>query len=186
VNDLEKTNSKVTGTPLLIYYYLEELRLAYSSAGTNALIVISLLLLVYYRSLWKATLALFPKLLGVLWMIGAMGLCGVSFNPANFLALPITLGIGLVFGVNILSEYQRNGVEALYTSATGGAVLLSGVVATVGFACFGLAQHVGVASFGFVMAAGVGANLLTSLVVLPALLAVLSKRRKAGSGPHPG
>jgi uncharacterized protein len=180
VADLEGTDSGVTGTPLLIYYYLEELRQAYSSAGTNALLVISVLLLLYYRSLVQAALALFPKLLGVVWMIGAMGLCGMTFNAANFLALPIILGIGLVFGINILSEYHRTGVEGLYTSATGGAVLLSGVVATVGFASFALAQHVGVASFGSVMAAGVVANMLTSLGTLPALLGGWERIRGRG------
>jgi hypothetical protein len=177
VLELEKTAPNVTGTPLLIYYYLEELRLAYSSAGTNALLVIAVLLLLHYRSLVQAGLALFPKLLGVIWMIGLMGLCGVSFNAANFLALPITLGIGLVFGVNILSQCQLGGVPGLYSSATGGGVLLSGLVATLGFACFGLANHQGVASFGFVMAAGVGANMLTSLGTLPALLSAWGKMR---------
>lgn len=179
VTQLRKADPAVTGTPLLIYYYLEELRLAYSAAGRNALLVIALLLLLHYRSLVQTSLALFPKLLGVVWMIGMMGVCGQSFNAANFLALPITLGIGLVFGVNILSECQNEGgVASLYGSATGGGVLLSGMVATLGFAAFMLAHHVGVASFGFVMAAGVSANMLTSLITLPALLAWWRKRQE--------
>lgn len=177
VTQLRAADPTVTGTPLLIYYYLEELRLAYSGAGRNALLVIAGLLLLHYRSLVQMGLALFPKLLGVVWMIGLMGVFGQSFNAANFLALPITLGIGLVFGVNILSECRANGVASLYGSATGGGVLLSGMVATLGFAAFMLANHVGVASFGFVMAAGVGANMLTSLITLPALLDFWRKRR---------
>lgn len=177
VTQLRSADPTVTGTPLLIYYYLEELRLAYSAAGRNALLVIAVLLLLHYRSLVPMGLALFPKLLGVIWMVGLMGVCGQSFNAANFLALPITLGIGLVFGVNILSECRVNGVASLYGSATGGGVLLSGMVATLGFAAFMLAKHVGVASFGFVMAAGVGANMLTSLITLPALLDYWQKRR---------
>jgi predicted RND superfamily exporter protein len=180
VTQLEQTAPGVTGTPLLIYYYLEELRLAYSSAGTNALLVIAVLLLIYYRSFVQAALALFPKLLGVVWMIGIMGVCGVSFNAANFLALPITLGIGLVFGVNILSQCRQDGVSGLYASATGGGVLLSGLVATLGFASFAMAHHEGVASFGFVMAAGVGANMLTSLGTLPAVLGFWRKHRPSG------
>jgi predicted RND superfamily exporter protein len=177
VTQLREADPHVTGTPLLIFYYLEELRLAYSGAGRNALLVIAVLLLLHYRSLTQAALALFPKLLGVVWMIGLMGAFGQSFNAANFLALPITLGIGLVFGVNILSECRAGGVSGLYESATGGGVFLSGLVATVGFASFMLAEHVGVASFGFVMAAGVGANMLTSLGTLPALLEVWGQRR---------
>ena len=109
-------------------------------------------------------------------MIGCMGLFGVHFNAANFLALPITLGIGLIFGVNVLLECQEKGAAQLYSSSTSAAVVLAGLSATVGFSSFLLASHQGVASFGFVMAAGVAANLLTSLGTLPALLTVTSGR----------
>lgn len=169
-HSLEKVDPQVTGSPFLIHSYLEELRRAYSISGRNALAVICLLLLLHFRSLKNASLALFPKLLGVVWMIGAMGVAGFTFNAANFLALPITLGIGLIFGVNVLLECQQSGAARLYTSSTASAVVLAGMSATVGFSSFLLAEHVGVSSFGFVMAAGVAANLVTSLVTLPALL----------------
>jgi uncharacterized protein len=184
VHELKKVGDQskvtVTGSPFLIYYYLEELRQAYSISGRNALIVICVLLLLHFHSIKKAALALFPKLLGVVWMLGAMGVAGVSFNAANFLALPITLGIGLIFGVNVLLECLANDNcgSSLYSSSTGGAVLLAGLATTIGFSSFLLANHEGVSSFGFVMAAGVGANLMTSLFTLPAVLTWF-KRRKA-------
>ena len=178
VKQLQRVDPKVTGTPLLIYYYLEELRNAYAAAGRNALAVICILLLIHFRSFREAGLALFPKLLGVVWMIGLMGLSHVSFNAANFLALPITLGIGLIFGVNILLECRSGGVAGLLDSSTGAAVLLSGLTAIIGFSSFLMASHLGVSSFGFVMAAGVGANLLTSLFTLPALLNRLESRNE--------
>lgn len=100
----------------------------------------------------------------------------LRINSANFLALPITLGIGLIFGVNVLLECQQKGARGLFSGPTGGAVALSGVTAILGFSSFVMASHLGVASFGFVMAAGVAANLLTSLFTLPALLTVLDRR----------
>ena len=103
-----------------------------------------------------------------------MGVCGVSFNSANFLALPITLGIGLIFGVNVLLECQERGSGSLFRGSTGAAVMLSGLTAMLGFSSFLMVSHVGVSSFGFVMAAGVGANLLTSLLTLPALLTLIN------------
>lgn len=187
VHQLKKVGDEskvtITGSPFLIYYYLEELRQAYSISGRNALIVICVLLLLHFHSVKKAGLALFPKLLGVVWMLGAMGVAGVSFNAANFLALPITLGIGLIFGVNVLLEClaNRECENSLYASSTGGAVLLAGLATTIGFSSFLMANHEGVSSFGFVMAAGVGANLLTSLFTLPAVLTWF-KRRSASKG----
>jgi predicted RND superfamily exporter protein len=179
VLELREVDPNVTGTPLLIYYYLQELRQAYSSAGRNAFLVICVLLLLHFRSLREAGLAVFPKLLAVIWMIGSMGVAQVSFNPANFLALPITLGIGLIFGVNVLSECRRGGVAGLLASSTGVAVLLSGLTAMIGFSAFLTASNRGLASFGFAMAVGVGANLLSSLLTLPALLAILARKSHA-------
>jgi hopanoid biosynthesis associated RND transporter like protein HpnN len=174
VNQITRVDTYVTGSPLMIYYNIQELRKAYSTSGRVALSVICVLLLLHFRSLKNASLAIFPKLLGVLWMVGAMGVCGVSFNSANFLALPITLGIGLIFGVNVLLECQDKGADSLFRGSTGAAVALSGLTAMLGFSSFLLVSHVGVSSFGFVMAAGVGANLLTSLFTLPALITAIS------------
>lgn len=73
VHQLKKVGDEskvtITGSPFLIYYYLEELRQAYSISGRNALIVIWSLLLLHFHSVKKAGLALFPKLLGVVWML---------------------------------------------------------------------------------------------------------------------
>lgn len=166
---LGQVEPHITGIPVLIYSYLEQLRQAYSVSGRNALIVISLLLLLYYRSLSCAALALMPKLLGVVWMLGAMGLLGESFNAANFLALPLTLGIGLIFGIESLRMCRQVGQPMCQQSA-GFAVVLSGLTTLLGFSVLMGAQHRGVASFGLVMALGVAMNLLTSLVTLPAFL----------------
>jgi len=183
VGQIIQVDPNVTGSPLLIYNYSIELRKAYSVSGRVGLSVISLLLLIHFRSFGNAALAIFPKLLGVLWMVAAMGVFGVSFNSANFLALPITLGIGLIFGVNVLLECQHHGAASLFRGSTGAAVVLSGLTAMLGFSSFLMVQHIGVSSFGFVMAAGVGANLLTSLLTLPALITIL-KRSPLGSEPE--
>ena len=185
VHQLQQTDPQVTGSPLLIYYYIQELRQAYATSGRNALLVIFLLLLLHFRSWSNALLAICPKLLGVLWMIGIMGVTGESFNSANFLALPITLGIGLIFGVNVLLECQTKGAHTLFSGPTGGSVAVSGLTAILGFSSFILASHIGVSSFGFLMAAGLAANLLTSLFTLPALLTVLGRSPGAQADAQP-
>lgn len=175
VKQIQAVDPEVTGTPVLIYFYLEELRHAYNVSGRNALIVICVLLLVHFRSVKRAGLALFPKLLGIVWMLGVMGTLGIDFNAANFMALPLTLGIGLIFGVHVLQQSDQP--RSLFQGSTGPAILLSGLTTIIGFATLLAANHRGVASLGLVMAVGVGANLVTSVVVLPALLQVIRGRR---------
>jgi hopanoid biosynthesis associated RND transporter like protein HpnN len=171
VAELSRVDRDVTGTPVLIFNYLEQLRGAYVVSGRNALLVIIFLLLGYYRSLRWAALALLPKLLGVVWMIGLLGLLGAQFNAANFLALPLTLGIGLIFGMESLRLSRLPYRPLLARQSAGFAVALSGLTTLVGFSTLMAAEHRGVASFGLVMSAGVAMNLLTSLILLPALLA---------------
>lgn len=166
VKNLKHVDRNVTGYAVLVYYYLEDMRKAYIESGRNALIVIFVLLVIHFRSLRTAMLAMFPKLLGVLWMVGAMGWLGVSFNPINFLSLPLTLGIGLIFGVHVLEARD----QCLFRDSTGPAIVLSGLTTMIGFATVLTAEHKGVSSFGLLMVLGVGANLLSSVVTLPALL----------------
>jgi len=168
--EMRSIDPDVTGTPVLIYSYLEQLRQAYNISGRNALIVITLLLLAYYRSITCAALALMPKLLGVAWMLGAMGVLGATFNAANFLALPLTLGIGLIFGIESLRMCQRTGHPLMSNQSAGFAVVLSGITTLLGFSILMGAEHRGVASFGLVMGLGVAMNLITSLVTLPAFM----------------
>lgn len=166
VASLQRIDPNVTGYPVLVYYYLEDMRKAYAQSARNALIAISVLLLFYFRSLRLTLLALSPKLLGILWMLGMMGALHHGFDAINFLALPLTLGIGLIFGVHVLETRGHS----LFADSTGPAIIWSGLATMVGFGSLLMAEHRGLASFGLVMVLGVGANLLTSVVTLPAFL----------------
>lgn len=173
IRQLRRVDGQVTGSPVLIYEYLQDLRSAYSVSARNALLVIFVLLLLHFRSLAKALLAISPKLLGLLWMIGVMGYLGESFNPANSMALPLTLGIGLIFGVQVLQHYLQPEHGSLFQDSTGPAIVTSSLASVLGFSTLLLAEHRGVASFGVVMTIGVIATLLASLITLPALIQVL-------------
>lgn len=163
VGQLQRVDPEVTGVPVLMRTYLLELRHAYQEAARNAFIVICLLLLLHFRSFRRAGLAMLPKLLGIVWLMSVMGLVGEDFNVANFLALPLTLGIGLIFGVQVIQS------EELFGGATGPTILLSGSTIIIGFGTLLLAQHRAIASLGMVLLAGIGTTLLATLIVLPAL-----------------
>jgi hypothetical protein len=160
---------QVTGLPLLTYTYLEQLRSSYWVAGRNALVAICLILCISFRRLDRALWALAPTLLGMIWMLGAMGLLGVNFNPANATALPLTLGIGLVFGVHIVHHiFERGG--GVFAGSTGSAVMVSGVSTVLGYLSLLSSPYRGIASLGLVMGLGIVSSLVASLVVLPVAL----------------
>ncbi len=167
IGELSRVDPEVTGLPLLTQTYLQQIKDSYWVAGRNALVAISLILLISFRRLDEALWALAPKLLGVIWMLGAMGVLGVNFNPANATALPLTLGIGLVFGVHVVHRLRENPHHGVFAGSTGNAVLVSGVSTVLGYISLVTSSYRGIASLGLIMGLGVVSSLLTSLVVLP-------------------
>jgi len=175
LQELSQVDPAVTGLPLLTHTYLEQIKDSYWVAGRNALVAISLILLISFRRLDEALWALAPKLLGVVWMLGAMGILGVNFNPANATALPLTLGIGLVFGVHVVHRLRGNPSLGVFAGSTGNAVLVSGVSTVLGYISLVTSPYRGIASLGLIMGLGVVSSLLTSLVVLPVLRQTLKR-----------
>ena len=105
-----------------------------------------------------------------------MGYAGVDFNSANLLALPLILGTRLVFGVHVVHRVQEEGSDGVFANSTGPAIGLAGLSTMIGFGTMIPAHHQGIATLGFVMTVGVGANLLASLLFLPVVLRLLRNR----------
>lgn len=175
VADLQRIDPSVIGSPIMIYYHTESLKRAFEVSGWYAFITICIILLIHFRNLPNAFLAVLPKVVGVIWMLGLMAYYNVNFNPANFMALPLILGIGLIFGVHVVHRLLEHPQEGIFSHSTGPAVALSACTTIAGFGTLMLAKHQGIASLGFLMTVGVATNLVTSLVLLPAIMRVLRK-----------
>jgi predicted RND superfamily exporter protein len=110
---------------------------------------------------------------------------GQSFNPANMLAIPLTLGINVSYAIQLVHRHRQAhavpsvaGAPALIATSTGRGVLLSAATNVVGFGALMLAHHRGTLSIGLAITIGVLGCLSASLVFLPALL-------RAWTGPTP-
>lgn len=176
VQEVQKVDPNVIGTPVMVYYHTESLKRAFELSGRYALGAIAVILLLHFRNLKNTLLALMPKVVGVIWMLGLMAHFHVLFNPANFMALPLILGIGLIFGVHVVHRLLEDPFEGIFNHSTGAAIALSAGTTIAGFGTLMMAKHQGIASLGFLMTAGVAANLLTSLLMLPALMRLISRR----------
>ena len=115
---------------------------------------------------------------GVLWMLGAAATAGVRTNFLNFIALPITFGIGVDYGINIFLRYRLEGRGRVGRAvrATGGAVALCSLTTIIGYAALLVADNQALRSFGELAILGEVACLAAALVGLPAFL-VLRERR---------
>ncbi len=169
----------VTGPPVEYYEMTKVMREGFDKAAIYACAAVYLLLLLDFRRFKAATLTMVPDLLGTIWMVGLMGLCGLSFNPANLMVLPLIIGIGLANGVHVMHRFReaRDADIAHVVWHTGLAVMLGSLVTVVGFGCLGLAHNLGIASIGKALTLGVGARIFTSIIILPAMLVIVQRRK---------
>lgn len=143
----------------------------YASIGAGAVLVV-LILLIDYRSLRHAALAILPLGLGMIWMLGGMRLIGLQFNFANLVVVPLIIGVGIDNGVHLVHRMRHEGDRGMtmVLRHTGRAIIIAGLTTMTGFGSMALASHQGMASLGLSLLIGVGACVMTAIVVLPNLL----------------
>jgi predicted RND superfamily exporter protein len=127
---------------------------------------------------------------GVLYLFAAAILFGIKINFANFIAFPITFGIGVDYSVNIMSRYVQDSggsTEAADAGAavrsTGGAVALCSLTTIIGYSSLLIAQNRALYLFGLLAVLGEVCCLSTAIVTLPAVLTVLRRRATAARTP---
>jgi predicted RND superfamily exporter protein len=125
-------------------------------------------------------LVLATLLAGFLWTIGSAALFGVKINFLNFVALPVTLGIGVDYGINIYMRVQLEGPGRLWHAvrATGGAVALCSATTIIGYGALLVADNRALRSFGSLAIGGEVACLAAALLMMPAYLQLKSLKKK--------
>ena len=172
------TTYHAASTPLIA---AEMLKLVQAEApwmvGATFLIV-ALLMLLNFRSLRWAGLALVPLVVGVLWMLLVMAVFGVKLSFYNMVVLPAILGIGNDAGVHMVHRYREEGRRSLWTvlRSTGEHVTMGTLTTAIGFGGLLLSFHPGLNTIGTLAAIGLGTTLLAAVVFLPGLLQWMEDR----------
>ncbi len=133
-----------------------------------------------FRASATTALIVGSLLLGVLWLAAATVGLDIKINFCNFIAFPITFGIGVDYSVNVMARYVQSGAAhtgdiTRAVQSTGGAVGLCSMTTIIGYGSLLFAQNQALFSFGVVAILGEIACLTTAVVVLPALLLATSR-----------
>lgn len=158
---------------------LRQMKVGFEWAAVYALAAIVLVLVLDLRRVADLALGLFPLAVGVVMTLGVMGLCGVSLNPANMIALPLIVGVGVDNGVHVLHDYRSRPPGVVYRlgAATGRGVFVAALTTVLGFGTLVTARHAGMASLGLALMLGVSFCMLAALVFLPAVIKIRDERR---------
>jgi hopanoid biosynthesis associated RND transporter like protein HpnN len=177
VKDIKSVDPNAVGDPVLLYHFTQGFRNACLWAAGAALLAITLMLLILFKSLKMTLLALLPLGVGTGWTLGLMWLLNIPFNQANVLFLPLILGEGIEFGIIILLRWRMEESARAITlpASTAKGVALAALTTTVGFGSLMVSGHQGVFSLGLLATIGSLSVLLASLSVLPAVLRLVQK-----------
>ena len=134
-------------------------------------------MLIATHSLRGAAAVLAALLMGVLWMVGLAAHTDLRLNFLNFVALPITFGIGTEYPFNIFDRSRLLGGDvSAAVKRVGGAVMLCSFTTTVGYGSLLVADNQALESFGRLAVCGEITTLLCAILVLPSLLHVIKKK----------
>ncbi len=150
-----------------------------------ALIVITIVLILTFRSIKMGLLSLIPNVIPLMIMFGVIGLSGVDFNMGLSMVALITLGIVVDDTIHFITKYLRSRsmgkdtVSSLYQvfHDVGSAIIFTSVILTVGFGISLFSNFVFNIRFGTFTALTMVIALFADLMLLPAILLLRVKKK---------
>ena len=144
-------------------------------AAVGAAIVVVLIL----GATRQAAVTLLCGASGVFLLLSAASLLGIRINFLDFVALPITIGIGIDYSVNIAARHRSEGrgSAARILAAAGPAVALCSFTTVVGYASLLFSANQGIRSFGLAALIGEVTCIGAAIALAPALLDFGLRRR---------
>ena len=144
-----------------------------SFVGTLAVIFLA------FKGSRSGILTLSVLIIGLSWLITFLSLQDIKLNFLNFVALPISVGVGADYALNIMKrrELTADADLAKGLTETGGAVVLCSLTTTLGYVALMFSMNGATQSFGLAAAVGEVSTVLAAVLLLPAILFWMMRRK---------
>ena len=180
--DSNVLQTRLTGTTYLIDKSHEVLSYNLLKGLILGILVISLLLGFYFRSIKILLISLIPNVIPLVAVAGFMGLTGAPLKLTTSVIFAVTFGIAVDDTIHFLAVFRKNRSQSsvyrlinTYQSA-GKAILLTTVIIVSGFFLFILSSFGATYYLGLFMTISLVIALLTDLTLLPLLLHLFKTR----------
>lgn len=185
-----------SGRTVIVADIIETVGLEAPKAITLSLVLTFAVVLIAFRGRREGFWVLGTIIVGLVWLLGVLAVWNshwsadgfiiepLKLNFLNFIALPITIGLGADYAVNIMHRYrQSRGDMGKSLRHTGGAVVLCSLTTMIGYGALTLSQNGAVRSFGEAAAVGEICCVLAAVLFLPAIFLRRQKHNQARSTP---
>ena len=146
-----------------------------------AILVTAIILFAFFRSLLPVVFSLVVIIIGVVWSVGILVLCGYKISVLTGLIPPLLIVIGVPNCIMLLNKYHtefeksRHQMQALYHSIekAGVSLFLANLTTAIGFAVFCSTDSQLLFEFGLVSSISVILTYLISLMLVPIVFSFL-------------
>jgi len=148
-------------------------------ALVTAVVVITLLLMLPWRSVRYTLITLTPLFVDSVMTAAVSVVFDIPFNFANVIVLPLILGIGVDSGIHLVHRHRRGllGAQDLLATSTANAVFFSALTTIASFSSLAFSHHLGISSLGQMLSVGIASMLAANVVVLPAILTLVDPKQ---------
>jgi hydrophobe/amphiphile efflux-3 (HAE3) family protein len=183
-----------TGAPILLKDLNDYLRGGMLTLGAIAVAIMALILVLLFGVRWRL-LPLFVIVVGVIWAFGLAGYLGIPLSVVTIAGLPVMLGVGIDYAIQMHARIEEEVVvdraEHPIQEASvnlGPALLVVTFDAIFAFAALRFAKVPMIRDFGLLLAVGIAAICVCSIVAPLAILGIRefrspTKGRDFRSGP---
>lgn len=146
-----------------------------------ALLVTSLLLFFFFRSLRATLISMTTVIIGVMWSFGIIGLLHYEITVLTAIIPPLVIVIGIPNCIFLINKYQQeiqkhgNKAKSLQRVITkvGNATLMTNLTTASGFATFILTESSLLKEFGIVASLNIVGIFILSLTIIPIIYSYL-------------
>ena len=181
------TTAHLSGLPLIRTMVGDRIQKEMRFFLIGSLVFSALILLIFFRSFSTTILSLLVVLMGVVWSIGLLFLCGYKITLLTALTPPLVVVIGIPNCIYFINKYHtsflanKNKNEALIemVSKMGIVTLFCNITAAIGFAVFAFTSSAILKEFGVVAGISIMLIFVISFILLPAALSYLPAPKPA-------
>lgn len=168
-----------SGDPVIFADMLASVRAEAPRTLLGSSIATLLVMLLAFRGRAVMALACGSVALGLSWLVAFLAATDARINFLNFVALPVSVGVGADYAINLLKRWQLERGRQLrrVLVETGGAVVLCSLTTLLGYLALAFSINGAVRSFGIAAALGELFMLVAAMLVVPAALCLLGRRR---------
>jgi len=141
-------------------------------------VVVVLLIWATFRSVSLAALTLIPTVIGLTWAAALLTAAGYTFDLFAVFAVMTFIGIGVDYGIHLVHRYRERGDSVRATAELAPVILVAGGITLLGYGTLIGSSYAPLRSIGVVSSVSIVCLVVSSVFILPALLAYTERNRE--------